>query len=176
MGLSIVKNYGLLWSREFLNKDLKGYLRKDPSFEINFQKQIGIYILYNQNHEVVYVGQAGSQGGLFRRINAHCRDSKWLRWEFFSWFGFFDVDKTTKQLIQSKNYINKYEFSSALSDLEGILINVMEPSLNKKGYRFDGAEEYRQCIDPSLSFEQKLLEIDKKVDQLSQKINKLLAG
>lgn len=174
--MSIIKNFGLLWNRDHLGNDLLGYWRKDRSIVVDFKKQIGIYILYNKNHEAVYVGQAGSKYGLYQRINVHCKDSKWLRWEYFSWFGFLDRDQETGQLVKSKGYLPKYEYSSALTDIEGLLIKVVEPSLNKKGCTFDGAEEYRQCVqetepdDPSTT----LLKLTEKVDRLEEKINKLI--
>ena len=94
-----IKNYGHYWSRNLVNwgtrgknnsGDMLGYLIDNRKPRVtDFRDQIGIYVLYAEQREVVYIGQAGSGGQqLFLRLRQHTRDHLRDRWQYFSWFGF----------------------------------------------------------------------------------------
>jgi len=62
-----IENFGRLWRRDKVhwgagsNKGhLNGILKASKkSLPVDFRSQIGIYVLFNANHQIVYVGQAG---------------------------------------------------------------------------------------------------------------------
>jgi hypothetical protein len=64
--------------------------------EADFRDQIGVYVLYDWNQNIVYVGQAvnvNGNGTLFNRLKNHMDGRLWNRWQYFSWVGFRDVNK-----------------------------------------------------------------------------------
>ena len=117
-------------------------IREQP--EVNFREQIGVYILY-RNEKVVYVGQAGKGNStLFSRLKNHMSDHLANRWDKFSWFGVRRVNKNGT-LSQATGELNRTLTSSEILDLlEGLLINVVEPPLNKQGAKWSGIEQYFQ--------------------------------
>jgi len=146
-----IKNYGLLWERKYIfwgysgvSGHLKGSLGK---IEADFRAQTGVYILYDKNMSPVYVGQASGKKSLFGRLKDHTRNHLWNRWEYFSWFGLFEVndDGTLSPTQNSKQTI--YGPSETLNDIEGVLILGIEPKLNKQGPKFNGADQWWQKID-----------------------------
>ena len=116
---------------------------------------LGIYVLYNEDREVVYLGQTGSgEQRLFQRLRAHSRGPMRDRWENFSWFGFLKVNKNN-ELKKPKRGNNDAELSDAVSgsyrdaldESEAVLLQILEPRLNKQGPRWKDAVEYFQ-FDP----------------------------
>jgi hypothetical protein len=73
--MGAIKNFGHFWNAQVVNRniteevrkgqtrkkgDLKGYSGRGKSKEIvDFRSQIGIYVLFAENREVIYVGQVG---------------------------------------------------------------------------------------------------------------------
>jgi hypothetical protein len=131
----VIKNYGFLWERKYLNRGsggqgnsgrLEGYATPKNRI-VDFREQIGIYVLYDRNQHIVYVGQAGNGNAtLFTRLKNHMDGSLWNRWEYFTWIGFRDVNDSgvarlsDKQSIESQ--VSSYKYSDALDEIEGILI------------------------------------------------------
>ena len=115
--------------------------------EVDFREQIGVYILY-RNENVVYVGQAGSGNfTLFSRLKNHLTDHLADRWDKFSWFGVRKVNKNGS-LSEAQGDLNRNIKASEISDLlEGLLITVVEPPLNKQGARWPGIEQYFQLSE-----------------------------
>lgn len=153
----IIRNYGLFWRRNKVHwgtggnlGHLQGVLASNiTSDPINFRHQIGVYALYDDNFNLVYVGQAGSgDSDLFSRLKQHKRNRLAERWERFSWFGIRKVN-SNGMLAEggvSKNIMVK----DALNHMEAILIEVTEPSHNRQGGRFgDCADQYLQYDDPN---------------------------
>ncbi|HXZ68693.1 MAG TPA: GIY-YIG nuclease family protein, partial [Alphaproteobacteria bacterium] len=83
-----IETYGLRWSRDKIywgagsNKGhLKGRLKGKRSTIVDFRDQIGIYVLFDPNGRVVYIGQAGTgDKGLFGRLRDHRKDHLRDRW------------------------------------------------------------------------------------------------
>ena len=100
----LLRNYGLFWRREaiFWGKPgtaghLKGSRPNSKSSEpIDFREQQGIYVLYDDNFILLYVGQAGANENhnLFERLRNHREDQLAARWSKFSWFGIRRVNKS----------------------------------------------------------------------------------
>ena len=154
--MAIIKNFGFLWERKYIYRGnggnsghLKGTARGKK--QADFSDQLGVYVLYDRNQSIVYVGQAGNGNAtLFTRLKSHM-DSNHLRnrWEYFSWVGFKDVNKngslSDQQAVDSG--VSGFKYSDALNEIEGILIEIIEPKLNKQGGKLSSAREYRQYID-----------------------------
>ena len=158
--MPIIKNFGFLWERKYIHRGwggdgnaghLKGFSGKSS---VDFREQIGVYVLYDRNQSIVYVGQAGNgNASLFTRLRNHMDGPLWNRWEYFSWIGFRDVNAngslSDKQSVDSG--VSGFKYSDALNEIEGILIEIIEPKLNKQGGKLKGATEYFQYIDEKVA-------------------------
>lgn len=155
--MPIIKNYGFLWERKYICRGSggdgnAGHLQGTASNKrkADFRDQIGVYVLYDRNQQIVYVGQAGNgNASLFTRLKSHMSGALWNRWEYFSWVGFRDVNAngtlSNQQSVDS--YVSGFKYSDALNEIEGILIELIEPKLNKQSGRLKNAVEYFQEID-----------------------------
>jgi hypothetical protein len=102
----------------------------------------------------VYVGQGGNGNAtLFTRLKNHMDGQLWNRWQFFSWVGFRDVNADGKLSGQQNvdSGVSGFKYSDALNEIEGILIEIIEPKLNKQSGRLKGAREYRQFRDERIN-------------------------
>ena len=173
-----LKNFGLQWEREAVHwggtRGNAGHLTgtgpigeaKKNQIDADFRQQIGIYILYNDD-KAVYVGQAGSGGhDLFSRLKQHLTDHLADRWNKFSWFGVRKVNKDGS-LSKSQGDLNRnLKADEILNLLEGLMINVIEPPLNKQGARWGGIDQYYQVTEGWSSWSNKelLVAIAEKLD------------
>jgi len=154
-----IRNYGHFWNQALVNwgnpgrnrgGNLLGYRTVNGQARVtDFREQIGIYVLYGENREVVYIGQTGSgRRRLFLRLRDHTRDHLRDRWSNFSWFGFRRVNNdshmSNAQSSNSKIQANSVE---ALNEIESVLLQLFEPRLNKQGPRWREAEEYLQYVE-----------------------------
>ena len=168
-----IRNFGHFWSKELIDWGKKGpgnsgalFASAKPDaidWEVDFREQIGIYVLYDQDREAVYIGQTGSKGQkLFSRLRQHSRGQFRDRWTNFSWFGFLEVDQPKGPLKNASKIKNlsanadpeealkadvKGSFRDALNEAEAVLLQILEPRLNKQGPSWNGAKEYFQ-FDP----------------------------
>ncbi len=156
----LIKNYGLLWERRFIEwgrgkkkGHLKGRQKRSKYKVVDFREQIGIYVLYDKDLKPIYIGQAG--GGenkkLFNRLKDHRKDHLANRWLYFTWFGLRRVNKN-KTLYERDQPSKTYTATGKLllDQLEGTLIAVAEPLLNKQGSKWQGAEQYYQEVDEEI--------------------------
>ena len=149
----LVQNYGLFWQREKVNWGTPGrggsgtlmgrYARRRTSDGVDFRLQRGVYVLYDDNFRIVYVGQAGrGKHRLFIRLRTHKNDHLAQRWSRFSWFGILPVlagslDADAEPPGQS--------VEGTLNHMEAILIAAAEPPLNLQSGRFGSdVEQYLQ--------------------------------
>lgn len=152
----LIQNYGLFWKRsdvfwghQGVTGHLKG-LKADnlKSDAVDFRNQQGVYVLYDDNFRLLYVGQAGSSDDqrLFVRLRQHKRDPLADRWTKFSWFGIRWVTK--KGQLSSEAFGAHTTNGEVLNHIEAILISSAEPPLNRQGGRFGvDVEQYRQFRD-----------------------------
>lgn len=155
--MPIIRNYGFLWEKKYICRGsggdgnaghLKGYTRNKSIADL--RDQIGVYVLYDRNQHIIYVGQAGNgNASLFTRLKNHMDGELWNRWEYFTWIGFRGVnaDGSLSNQHNVDSGVSGFKYSDALNEIEGILIEVIEPKLNKQGGRLSGATEYFQHID-----------------------------
>lgn len=157
--MSIIKNFGFYWKRDYIYRGkgrAAGHLLGQAAggSRADFQEQIGVYVLYGSNREIVYVGQAGNGNAtLFGRLKNHMDGRLRNRWSYFTWFGFRDVNAdgslSRQQAVDSA--VSGFTYSEALNQLEGILIEVIEPPLNKRRGNLREATEFNQVIDEKVA-------------------------
>lgn len=152
----LIQNYGLFWKREdvewgYPGKGYKGrllgkYAKRIRSPEVDFREQQGVYVLYDDNFKIVYVGQAGrGDQRLFTRLRNHKRDHLAQRWSRFSWFGILPVKKGCLKLDFT---LKPPEVTDILNHVEGILLAAAEPPLNLQRGKFgEKVEQYLQFHD-----------------------------
>jgi hypothetical protein len=160
-----IVNFGHFWSRDNVEwgskgagnaGDLKGYRGSSKNkIIIDFKDQISIYILYTESREPIYVGQTGSGSSrLLSRLRNHTTNHLSNRWDYFSWFGLCPIKtkKTKNGLIYNidEDHRGETEFSGinaqALNEIESVLLQILEPRLNKRGPNWGGTEEYFQYV------------------------------
>lgn len=164
----IVECFGRYWLKHKIDwskatPDLLGQ-QTDNSSPINFNEQIGIYILH-QGHEVVYVGQAIKQP-IIKRLRQHTSDQTRGRWDRFSWFGFYPVDEKTGKL-KRKNQV-AITTEKLADTIEAILIECFEPGLNKKTGNNWGDENDQYFQSEDEDFE--LKKFEKKYGKVMSKL------
>jgi hypothetical protein len=182
--MPIIRNYGLRWSREKVewgrpgkgnSGTLYGKLANPKTSTIaDFRDQIGIYVLFEPGFIPVYIGQAGmGNARLFGRLKSHTNDHLRDRWVNFSWFGFRAVRADGKlsghQKPESSAAIS---YGEALREIEGVLIQVLEPRLNRQGPKWrKTADEYVQAglEDASVRISELAIAIDELRATLSGK-------
>jgi hypothetical protein len=161
--MGAIKNFGHFWSAKDVNwntnedlkkgharrkGDLRGYSGRGKNKEIiDFRSQIGVYVLFAENREVIYVGQAGvhEKRTIFGRLRRHRRDHLRGRWGHFSWFGLCAVDHETKTLKPFETATSEGP-RDALDEIEATLIHLFEPRLNLQRRKWKHTREYLQYI------------------------------
>jgi hypothetical protein len=149
----LIQNYGLFWKLKRVDWGAPGRglrstlpgtyakaLRADP---VEFRDQRGVYVLYDDNFRVVYIGQAGRGGArLLPRLRKHCTDHLADRWSRFSWFGILPV---VDGVLDVEAAIPVPAIADVLNHIEAILIAAAEPPLNLQRGRFGPAvQQYLQ--------------------------------
>lgn len=155
MARTLIHNYGLFWRRSDVfwgRQKNKGHLKGIPAHEkkgvpADFRNQAGVYVLYDENFRLVYVGQAGAgKQYLLNRLRQHTRDSLADRWTRFSWFGIKWVRVNGKLAAGAEQA--SVRSSDILNHVEAILISAAEPPHNRQGGRFgDDVRQYLQYRD-----------------------------
>lgn len=145
----LVKAFGMFWDAQQVNwkstaPEILGKLPNDKK-HIDFYNQKGVYVLHD-GYRSVYVGQTTTLG---KRLKEHTNDRKHGRWDKFSWFGFCpvkddgsfgDVAETTVDVIDGG-------IRSLTTLLEGVLIEVVEPPLNRQQGKGLKGNQYMQATD-----------------------------
>lgn len=151
----LIRNYGLFWKRTEVDWGTRGrggsgtllgrYARQLRNDEVDFRQQQGVYVLYDDNFKIIYVGQVGaSNQRLFVRLRQHKTDHLAQRWSRFSWFGILPVNNGT---IDTAYKPGRQTVSEVLDHIEAILLASAEPTLNLQRGRFgQDVEQYIQHI------------------------------
>lgn len=160
--LKIIHSFGMYWQRELViwRKDPKIFGKQPGAVPVDFGKQRGIYILYDQ-HTVVYVGRCTDRP-LGTRLYDHTNDRLGGRWNRFSWFGLLEVTNDGN-LHEVKL---KPTIPVLIATLEGLLIEALEPPQNRKRGDDLSAIEYVQDTDP----EQKEINLRKTLRDIEDKL------
>ncbi len=155
----LINNYGLFWRLDQVfwgwqnrNGHLNGRIASSQSSPlVDFREQQGVYVLYDDSFQIVYVGQAGAGENqrLFDRLKQHTRDQLAERWSRFSWFGIRPITKAGK--LRVEKMAAHPPISDVLDHIEAILITAAEPKHNRQGGRFgEGVHQYLQYRDELL--------------------------
>ena len=140
--------FGVYWERGRVNWSGTPRLfgRANPKADrVNLAGQRGVYLLYDEQRVVVYVGQATKQP-IWLRLAQHTSDRLTARWKWFSWFGIRPVSEDGELRSVETGTITPKRL---ISTLEALLIEALEPRQNKAGSSYSG-EEYIQADDPGL--------------------------
>ena len=154
---------------------LEGYMLDERRpFVVDFSDQIGLYALFSATREIVYVGQSGRSEGdrLLARLKKHTRNNNRERWTHFSWFGFREINNTGVLSLQQRPESRcTGTHVDALDEIEAILLQLLEPRLNKQGPRWRDADEYLQQSDTRVvgDFE----DIRARLDEIKESIEAL---
>ena len=126
---SIIHAFGMYWQRDLVvwRNDLKMFGKQQATSKpVDFGRQKGIYILYDQ-HTVVYVGRTIDRV-LGKRLFEHTIDRLSSRWNRFSWFGLLDV---TQEGNLHETPLDT-SLAGPVATLEALLIEALEPPQNRK--------------------------------------------
>ena len=149
--MSIIRNHGFMWTRDAVEwgrrgvkaGSIKGFCVNNIEKIAEFNNQIGVYVLYDRFEQPIQVGQTRA---LINRLRQHRRDHLRNRWHYFSWFGFCSVnnDGSLSRADRRLEIRRNVALIDALSEIEAVLIHVLEPRLNRRGANWGDAEEYLQ--------------------------------
>lgn len=145
--LTIISSFGMFWRRDLVDWSSSAsilgmqQIGADP---VNFQKQLGIYLLYD-GREVIYVGRS-TERPIGRRLYEHTVDRLATRWDRFSWFGVLPVSE--KGILGKTSEI--FDSKLLIPALEAILIEALEPRQNRKRGDDLSSVEYLQKADPEI--------------------------
>jgi hypothetical protein len=155
-----LRAFGMFWRRDWViwtgTPRLVGRQGSGAS-DVNFSDQIGVYLLHDRER-VIYVGRATDS--LYARLKAHTSDRLSGRWDRFSWFGLRGV----KEDGSLEDSTVPWTPEVVIETMEALLIESLEPPLNRKRGDNFSALEFIQVTDPQLEKAQKqaLLEEIKK--------------
>lgn len=151
----IIESFGMYWRRDLVswknNPKLIGQ-NKEVATQVDFCNQQGIYLLHD-GRAIVYVGRSDESIG--RRLFDHTKGRFSFRWDRFSWFGLRPINENGTMGDLPKNY----SAENMISTLEAILIEITEPSLNRKRGDDLEAHEYFQVEDPNVKGKKLVLEL-----------------
>lgn len=151
----LVKAFGVFWEREKIIWDppqprIWGQEAAEAT-AVDFSLQKGTYVLYDRDR-VMYVGM--TKDSLGARLRYHVTNSRFShRWDRFSWFGVFPVgpDAKLEHLMAAPNI----PLDKLIQSMEALLIEALEPPLNRRQGDGFKAIEYTQKEDPHLEMKKK---------------------
>ncbi len=141
-----LRAFGMFWQRSYVSwtgpAKLFG-LQQLGATQVNFAEQAGVYLLHDRER-VIYVGRATST--LYARLKYHTTDRLGGRWDRFSWFGLRSVGEDGSLAEAPISWTHEV----VIETLEALLIEAMEPPLNRKGGDNLSGVEYLQVADPEI--------------------------
>jgi hypothetical protein len=184
--MSAIKNFGDFWDREKIywgsqspgdRGHLKGYHAAKKSFVVDFRDQIAVYVLYDENMQIVYAGQTGrgEHDRLLSRLKFHRDGRARNRWRYFSWFGLRQTTEA-RGLHSGQSHDSRPNLATnkdALDEIEFVLLRVVEPklNLNSGNWQSQEIERYVQWFeneDADTTFAEK-----SDIDQVMQRLAKI---
>jgi hypothetical protein len=138
-----LRAFGMFWQRNFVIWSGQPRLlgrQSEGASDVDFKEQVGVYLLHDRER-VIYVGRAADT--LFARLKAHTTDRLSGRWDRFSWFGLRPVNENGSL----GDPAGAWTHSIVIETLEALLIETLEPPLNRKRGDNFAAAEYLQVLD-----------------------------
>lgn len=141
-----LRAFGMYWQRDLVVWGSAPKLlgrQSEGAADVDFSEQVGVYLLHDRDR-TLYVGRAADT--LFSRLKAHTTNRLAGRWDRFSWFGLRGVseDGSLGEPAPAWNH------GVVIETLEALLIECLEPPLNRKRGDNFSAAEYIQVPDPKL--------------------------
>ncbi len=141
-----LRAFGMFWQRDLVAWDksskLLGRQGIGGADVIDLAGQVGVYLLHDRER-VVYVGQ--TTDSLFGRLKLHTTGRMAARWDRFSWFGL--------RSVSAKGVLSDSEVSWTqkvmIETMEAILMESLEPPLNRRAGDNLMGKEYVQVSDPA---------------------------
>ena len=143
----IVTSFGMYWRKDAISWKFKPKLlgqQNSAATPVDFCQQLGIYLLYD-GREVIYVGRTTDRP-LGQRLSEHTKDRLSFRWDRFSWFGLLPVAENAQIGALPATYVA----AKLIPALEAILIEAMEPRLNRRRGDDLSQAEFIQVVDPEI--------------------------
>ena len=152
--MPVIKNFGFMWERDKVQwgsagrgggGSLDGIMVGNKKRKVDFTGQMGIYVLYDRFEQPVQIGQSRD---IMRRLRQHRKDHLRNRWTYFSWFRFYQVAASGQLSVKDKAELLKrvVTLGEGLNEIEAVLIQVLEPRLNRRGSNWQDVEEYLQAV------------------------------
>lgn len=162
--MGLINAFGMFWRRDAVNwrlaqPTLRG-LQQAGSQEVDFSRQVGVYLLHDGTR-VVYVGRV-SEPRLGARLRDHTRDRLSGRWDRFSWFGVQAV--TADGMLSAAP--EAFSLENLIATMEAVLIEGLEPPQNRRQGDGFAAVEFLQGTDPILEKQRDKRLLDKMRDSL----------
>jgi len=156
----------MYWRRDLVvwtgNPNLYGQQQRGTK-KVNFSGQRGVYLLHD-DRDVVYVGRTTEQT-LGKRLFDHVVDRLSGRWNRFSWFGVLPV-------VEDGRIVDRADVQMSIGTIvelmEALLIETIEPPLNRQRGQDMQAKEYIQVEDEKIKKQQMdalLLQIQRKLNE-----------
>lgn len=146
----IIGAYGMFWDRAKVNWSSKFQLlgiERLGAAPVDFYDQRGVYLLHDRGR-TVYVGREVKRS-LGLRLYEHTRDRLSGRWERFSWFGIKSVNENGV-LVELNIQTLGSVVEMVITTMEGLFIEGLEPTQNRRGGDGISVFEYLQAEDPGL--------------------------
>lgn len=144
-----VRAFGMFWRRDgviWKNTPRLVGRQQSGASDVNFSDQIGVYLLHDRER-VIYVGRATEN--LCARLKAHTSDRLSGRWDRFSWFGLRGV----KEDGSLEDRTVSWTPAVVIETMEALLIESLEPPLNRRRGDNFSALEFIQVSDPEIEKE-----------------------
>lgn len=141
-----LRAFGMYWQRDLVVWNTATKLlgrQSDGASNVDFSQQVGVYLLHDRDRSI-YVGRAADT--LFARLKAHTSDRLSGRWDRFSWFGLKGVAEDGSLGGEESDWTH----TVVIETLEALLIETLEPPLNRKRGDNFSAAEFLQVADPEL--------------------------
>ena len=157
-----LRAFGMFWRRDLVVWDSKPKLlgrQSSAAATVNFAGQVGVYLLHDRDR-VIYVGRASES--MAARLKAHTIDRLSGRWDRFSWFGLKRVDEKG----ELSEMVPQWSAEVVIDTMEALLIESLEPPLNRRRGDNLGSLEYIQESDPEIVKQERkrlLLEMANKI-------------
>jgi hypothetical protein len=152
--LPAIGAFGMYWRRDLVRwpgatVHLMGR-QSDTSKPVDFSNQVGVYLLHDRDR-IIYVGRVDTNERLGPRLREHTKGRLAYRWDRFSWFGLRRPTREGK-LAPFQRQLTEADLVGLM---ESILIEAIEPGLNRKRGEGLRSVEFYQAEDPSLQKDKK---------------------
>lgn len=176
----MITHYGLFWSdrdvfwgkqrtsgqllgREKVQLARRGApTKQERDNATDYREFIGLYCLYDDGGDLIYVGEAGLKGtgkrSLFGRLKEHRKGSLAGRWNRFSWFGREQAD-------------GQCDVKMALAQLEAVSVAIINPGFNRQSGTFGNAVQVFQ-----VPHEMAEGDLEVKIERLAAKLEEVLSA